>query len=644
MNTPVSSETARVSVSRTSILAVGSFALSLYFVIAVWNFWSSFINALGFNATIFILGFIVLFLTYYGITTWRNHAAWIIPIALIAISFSLWENPYLKIINILLLPFALSIAFNYALNRNRTFDPRFIALSILERISLLLKLRDAVRLIMGKLSTNRGKDRILAYKVILGLALFAVLALTVFIPLLSAVDPQFAELMGGVVDWFYRLLSFRYMGRIIFTVVATLLLISYFLSFEERFLETKQSSPKNNTIDSVVSGIVLGGVLLLYLVFLALQFSHLWVNELPFDFHQTEQLVKSGFWQLFILSIINIIFFLGYFKKTGSTVQNILKAFTVASLLLLVSAGHRMFLYAFFYGLSYEKFFASYTVIYCSFLFVWLAYQLFANRDSNLFKYLMFSLLWMYSIATILPVERIIFSFNENLSHKPDSRIKMNELQMLSYDALPLAAAYQDDADQQNSWCLWAKNQIQTVKAKQWYEKNLANFANVNLPANWAQGECASEASNNISSEPQPTIPQDDREIYNDDEFSFQVKYPDKDWQIIRSFNTEKNRSEGAYIYKDATTSVSILPLGNGRRAVHPNVQPLTFRMTGNLNAKKTVWELPDDKGVISIKLDSYPTTWNSHYIIEAKYTKNSKETVEKILESIALKEEEIYQ
>ena len=215
----------------------------------------------------------------------------------------------------------------------------------------------------------------------------------------------------------------------------------------------------------------------------------------------------------------------------------------------------------------------------------------------------------------------------------------MNELQMLSYDALPLAAAYQDDANQQNSWCLWAKNQIQTVEAKQWYEKNLANFADVNLPANWAQGECASEASNNISSEPQPTIPQDDREIYNDDEFSFQVKYPNKDWQVIRSFNTEKNRSEGAYIYKGTTTSVSILPLGNGRRVVHPNVQPLTFRMTGNLNAKKTVWELPDGSGVISIKLDSYPTTWSGQYIIEAKYTKNSKEAVEEILESITLKE-----
>ena len=632
-------ETSKIAVSGKSMLVAGSFALSVYFVIALWNFWSTFVDALGFNSTVFILGFVLLFLASYGITNWKKHALWIVPVVLIALSFSLWENPYLKVINILLLPLIMSVVFSYALLSTKTIDMRFVILSIVERMTLILKLKAAVSLMCGRWRLTEGEDKKTLSRVALGLLLFSVLALTVFIPLLSSVDPQFAVLMQGILDWFYQALSFRYMGRIAFALVATVLIMGYILSFERQSDDMNGRSLSRKTVlDPVISGIVLGGVLMIYGVFIVLQFPHLWMNQLPVDFQSTEQLVKSGFWQLLLLSVINIIFFFGYFKKTNVVVQDILKAFTIASFLLLISAGHRMFLYVFFYGLSYEKFFASYTVIYCAVLFAWLSYQLFFRRGGDLVKHLTFSLLWMYGIVTVMPVERIVFSFNAEMSRRPDSRIKMNELRMLSYDVLPLAATYRRDEGWQGDWCYWAEREMRTVARKKWYEKNLANFADIRIPESWKKTEgCVTLQERIIPSE--PVLPEDTRTLYNDADFSFKVKYPNKEWQIIRLFDFEKNQKKGIHLYKNEKTDVSIQPIGNARLAIDRSIKPSITRLSGHLAGIKTVWETSGGNGMIVIKLDSYPKSWNGEHAIEARYTRDTKKTVEDILESLAFSE-----
>lgn len=473
-------------------LAIGSFLLSLYWVVAVWGFWSNFIYSLGFNLSVFILGMLALFFYAMGAKMARRDRLWVFPIVLIAASFSLWENPFLKVINVLLLPFILSIFFAYSLSLKKKFDLKFLLLAIWERIFLLVKIREAVGLFFGKLDLIKGKETRLAARIILGSLLFLLLAFTVFIPLLSSADPAFAKLLKGLMDWFYELISFRYIGRLAFALVSSILLASYFLSFGKKPEAAEEIPPRQaKFFDPVVSGIVLGGILFLYIVFLMTQLSYFWIDRLPHNFLETERLVKSGFWQLLVLSAINILFFFGYFRKTNGFVQNILKIFTVASFLLLLSAGHRMFLYVFYYGLSYEKFFASYTVLYCAIVFIWLAYQLFARRAGDIFKFLIFSLLWMYSILTVMPVERIIFSTNAALSGRADSRIKLHELRMLSYDALPLVVSYRDDEAWRNDWCHWAQGQILSLQRKKWYEKNFSNFAPIDLPENWEIGKCA---------------------------------------------------------------------------------------------------------------------------------------------------------
>jgi hypothetical protein len=105
-------------------------------------------------------------------------------------------------------------------------------------------------------------------------------------------------------------------------------------------------------------------------MFIGVQLENLFTSNLPTAVEEVASLVKNGFWQLFIISIFNILFFFIYYKRTNSLIQKILIAFILASVVLLISAGNKMFLYVYDYGFSYEKFFASYTVLYFGVLFV----------------------------------------------------------------------------------------------------------------------------------------------------------------------------------------------------------------------------------------------------------------------------------
>src|SRR5690606_14563327 len=106
------------------------------------------------------------------------------------------------------------------------------------------------------------------------------------------------------------------------------------------------------------------------------------------------------------------------------------------------SAAHRVGLYVTYYGLSYEKFFAAYTVLFCGVLFVWLLTRMFVQRRSDIVKFLAFLFLWMYGVLTVLPVGQIIVRSNVARAQMPDSQLRLYEMTMLSPDLLGTVTRY----------------------------------------------------------------------------------------------------------------------------------------------------------------------------------------------------------
>lgn len=460
-----------------------SAALAAFWVIFFWNFWDRGVYALGFNAAIFdflLLSLFIWTLRKKNCYT-KQDLKWLVPIILIALSYAIYDNPFLKLVGLLVLPILFAVFYNQAFlpdKKTKLWNFEFIFKIINRFFSFLLTIgQSATSYLNLIIPADKTKKGVVA-RVFGGVILFLIIALTIFIPLLSSADVLFAGKVQIIYNWFLNIISLPFVYKLLTFAALSIFFLSVLTAWSKAFSYQGEDGA-DKKIDPIIPGIVLGGILCLYLLFLWVQLSRLWVGTLPFDFKETENLVKSGFWQLFFLSIINILIYFFTYKKTTVWVQRLLTVFTFASLLLLVSAGYRMGLYVAYYGFSYEKFFASYTVIFCAIIFIWLIAQLFIKKRANILKFLVLLFLWMYALVGIFPVEQFILRTNVALSKVGESRIKLAELTMLSPDVLPLVKKYEQQKILNNGefdWGSWIAKQEKILSEKTWYEMNLTNF------------------------------------------------------------------------------------------------------------------------------------------------------------------------
>lgn len=481
-----------------------SLGLALFWVAFLWGFFTRGLYAFGLNAMVYLAGFLGLCfwtMRHEGVRLKKN-LAWIMPVCLIALSYGLYDDPFLKAVSLLALPATFILFYNDAFLAEHgrvRWSAKVVETLVWRSLSIVTHVRKAGQLI-ERLAMRVKKEPTTLKRVLIGAALFLLIAVAVIIPLLSSADPQFGAYVGFLNEWLMRLFSATLFGKILMFFLLTIGLVAGLLAWARPF-PAPAAEAETKHVDPIVAGIVLGGILALYALFLWVQLGHLWVGKLPVEFSETERLVKDGFWQLLCLTVLNILFTFATYRKTVPAVQRLLSAFAVASLLLLASAAYRMTLYVTFYGFSYEKFFASYTVAFCAILLGWLVIRLRMRARADVVRFPAMLFLWMYALLTVTPVEQIILRSNVALSHRAGSQIRLFELTMLSPDVLTLVQTYQGAgaleeknpfySREQNSatgnpddaygrpdfnWGPWIRDRKAKLQAKAWYELNVMNL------------------------------------------------------------------------------------------------------------------------------------------------------------------------
>lgn len=464
------------SSERITPLLAWSACLAVFWVIFLWGFWDQGPYSLGVNAAVFLLLLLGLLGNTFpaGQTLWNKHQwTWLVPLLLIAASYAVYSTPVIKAVNIPVVPALLVVFVTYALlgRSDIRWGWGFAQTAVLRAFAWLGTLGAAIReysqALFGKGNSSTAR------RAIAGVVLLLVVIITIVLPLLSSTDAQFKAVVQPILDFLGRLAYVETLWRVAAGVVIALLSLALGLAWRAR--PEARESDSGTRVDSIISGIVIAGIFLVYALFLIIQIKRLWVSALPVDFSETEILVKSGFWQLFALSIINGFIFLGTFAKTNRPVQRLLAAFTIASLLLVFSAAWRMVLYVTFYGFSYEKFFATYTVLFAIILFVWLMMQFFGSKRRDLVKFGAFLFLWMYALVCVFPIEQFIMRANVSLAQRPDSRIALSELRILSTDVLGYIEERRNDP-RFEGWDSWIEKTQAQVSEKAWYEATISDM------------------------------------------------------------------------------------------------------------------------------------------------------------------------
>lgn len=483
-----------------------SIILAAYAVLALWNFWSRGVYALGVNHSIFLLGLLFMLVKGLGLNgrDWRDEKSWLAPAFLIALSYALFENPFLKVVSLLAFPAAIGVFTLLGFKQHAWRIADTIGTVLILPFISLLNLKTAIASQFKFLDCSYAlciRRDSAVFRVVVAIICSIALLGIVVLPLLGQADPIFA----ARIEWayvhiltpLYQLLPQSMLQRLALFCIAAPLILSMTLGFTKKMSE--QGSSECRALDPILTGIVLLSVLLVYLLFLYVQLERIWIDTLPLDFKTTEQLVKTGFWQLMFLTVLNIVCIVGVLGRTHRFVQRLLAVFCLTSLLLLVSAAQRMYLYVTIYGLSYEKFFASYAVIYCALSFALLIALFFVSKKLNVVKILLLLMLWMYALVCVFPVERFVFTLNVGLALREDSRIKLDELRMFSADIAPLlnmkltpisisacdelSQAQRDksfyDCVGGNSaqlWQNWVHKVSNRQQAKEWYEHTVSSI------------------------------------------------------------------------------------------------------------------------------------------------------------------------
>ncbi len=447
-----------------------SVIIAIFSVIFLWWFWSNWWESLWLNASVFwffILAYYLIWIKDYK-KFFKTNFFWFIPISFLILSFSIYENPYLKSINIWLIPISTIFFLGFWITKfewSKIWNFKMISKVIFKK----LKIWKAINVLSD--TVNKGKANQVAFKkIFIWIAILAAIT-PIILSILTSADEKFRT----TIEQIWNNIDSTIILRIAFAIIMLVVLTALKISWNEK--PTLTGSLEEKKIDSIISWIVLGWTLCIYLLFVYVQIDSIITNELPANVNEVANLVKNWFWQLFFISIINIIFFFVYYKKTSGLVQNMLIAFIFASIIILASAWNRMIMYVQNYWFSYEKFTASYTVIFFWILFIIMLSVLFLKKKADILKISLILALWMYSFLNIFPMEVAILKINLAVSEKENTKIDPYQSHMLSMDIMSSVKSLKwEDIYTKQSWMDWTKESIREIACKKWYEKNIHDF------------------------------------------------------------------------------------------------------------------------------------------------------------------------
>ncbi|MFV0401965.1 MAG: DUF4153 domain-containing protein [Oscillospiraceae bacterium] len=203
-------------------------------------------------------------------------------------------------------------------------------------------------------STDSEKKSGLWKRVLLGLGL-SLPILLIIVPLLAQADQVFGYYIGYIFEQFS-------IGWFIFHLVVIFIASMLFYSFfwNNRYEPVRQNAPKAEkkpVFDPVISNVVLGAILLVYLLFCMVQFTYLSAGAgLPFGTTYADY-AREGFAQLIAVSFINLTIFGIYLRFSPKNKLTTVFQCTllVATGVMLVSSLMRLLLYIGTYLLTWKR-------------------------------------------------------------------------------------------------------------------------------------------------------------------------------------------------------------------------------------------------------------------------------------------------
>lgn len=405
------------------------------------------------------LGVTVLTVVWYVVLLWykgrqglgeRSSFLLLAAVLLLALTFALYSNPWLRGWNLLFLPTLVTLQiFQWS---NLGALPWTAPAMLLERFSLLMKgLFGHLPASYDTARSYHGDRRVLA--VLAGL-LLAFPLMTVALILLMDGDHFFAQVVTQLTAALTLLLGTSVLRLLLGLIIAPFLFgLCYLLRHGERGEGKTVTVLKAEPLIPCVALLVMD---LLYLFFIAVQSAALFggpaylarVSGLSYA-----EYARSGFFQLVFVAILNLTLVLSslQFSKSEGGAWNFLRVLDALLILLsgaiLVSAAYRMTLYVSVYGLSFKRLLTYWGMGLLALLFLAALWKTW-KPDFPFFRVFLVLSITGWLVLNYCGPDRLVARYNVSLYQRdPSAVIDLEYLtNSLSYDVLEVLETLPPDS------------------------------------------------------------------------------------------------------------------------------------------------------------------------------------------------------
>lgn len=192
--------------------------------------------------------------------------------------------------------------------------------------------------------------------------LIALPVLTVFASLLSSADPVFAERLDDFLAIFRINNLPEYIFRLVYILVFAYALAGIFLHAAQKSFESIDGKSRVSPfLGFTESSIVLGSVVILFLMFVVIQFQYFFGGQsnIHIEGYTFSEYARKGFGELVVVAFFSLLMLLGlgaFTKRESESQQRVFSGLGVVLVglvvLMLISAYQRLVLYEMAYGFS----------------------------------------------------------------------------------------------------------------------------------------------------------------------------------------------------------------------------------------------------------------------------------------------------
>lgn len=374
---------------------------------------------LFFFAAIFELCFMILVYIFNWKRIYKKPLIWLasgFTAVLCVWNFLFDYRSYYGILTFAVIPAALMMTIQFSTNRYNLKQVKEIVMSwfagwLIQPFSAL------PRFISVMSDTIFPKSNPVFKKIIAALAITIPLS-SLLMVLLSGADKVFGHYVNEILG------NFNLANFILHLILITIALVLFYsFLWNSRYAEAKKTAEterKEFSFDAVISYITLGTVLVLYILFCAIQFTYLFARMgLPAGISYSEY-AREGFAQIVAIAAINLIIFgtvLKYSRKSkGITIM--LYVLLAVTVIMLMSGFARLNLYIETFGMTFLRLISAWFIIYLAVVLIFCALRLLKDKIP-LVGVCAFVLLGWYIVLGYINPDAFILKYNLSASSDP---------------------------------------------------------------------------------------------------------------------------------------------------------------------------------------------------------------------------------